>query len=159
LRGSNRVMKRLLATVVVCVLAGCGPKAPPLELPDSVQSYCSDKEPRGTAIDSILASVADKIETGVPFPGMTTLRKDIRQNSGVIGHWNAQPLYLPKTAKALGVAGDYIDVTSVVIDNPPLAGIESRLIYVTVASPSGPKNLVLRAYDVANVCVEGERLS
>jgi predicted small lipoprotein YifL len=152
-------MKRLLPALAVCVLAACGPKAPPLELPDSVQSYCSDKEPRGTAIDSILASVADKIETGVPFPGMTTLRKDVQQNSGVIGHWTAQPLFLPKSAKALGVSGDYLDVTGVVIDNPPLVGQESRLIYVTVASPSGPKNLVFRAYDVANVCVEGERLS
>jgi hypothetical protein len=150
-------MKRLLA-VVACVLAGCGAKAPPLEPPDTVQSFCSDKEPRGTAIDSILASVADRIETGVPYPGTGMLHADVKRNSGIIGHWNAQPVYLPTIAKALGVSGDYVDVTDIVIDNH-LSGQESRLIYVTVATPAGPKNLVLRAYDVANVCVEGERLS
>ena len=151
-------MKRLVAIAACVLVAGCGPKSPPLELPDSVQAFCSDKEPRGSAIDSILASAADRIETGVPYPGDAMLRKQVKQNSGVIGHWNSQPLFLPKTAKAIGIAGDYIDVTGIVIDNN-LSGAESRLIYVTVASPGGPKKLVLRAYDVANVCVEGERLS
>jgi hypothetical protein len=65
---------------------------------------------------------------------------------------------MPSTAQVLGVSGNYIDVTDVVIDNQ-LSGTESRLIYVTVATPTGPKDIVLRAYDTQNVCVEGERLS
>jgi hypothetical protein len=81
----------------------------------------------------------------------------VQQNSGVIGHWKSQPLYMPATAAALGVAGNYIDVTDVVIDNQ-LAGQESRLIYVTVTTAQGSKNIVLRARDIANVCVEGELL-
>jgi hypothetical protein len=140
------------------MLVGCGTKAPPLLPPDSVESFCTDKEPRGTAIASILGSVSDRIETSVAYPGTATLHTDVKQNSGIIGHWKSQPLYMPATAKAIGVSGNYIDVTDIVIDNQ-LSGNESRLIYVTVATPAGPKNLVLRAYDVANVCVEGERLS
>jgi hypothetical protein len=150
-------MKRLWA-VAAALLVGCGSRAPQLVAPDSVESFCAEKEPRGTAIASILASVSDKIEQSVPYPGDATLRIDVKQNSGIIGHWKSQPLYMPMTAQALGVAGNYIDVTDIVIDNQ-LAGTESRLIYVTVATPQGPKNLVLRAYDVANVCVEGTRLS
>lgn len=149
-------MKRFLA-VAVCLLAGCS-AAPALQPPDRVESFCSEKEPRGTAIASILSSVSDRIETSVPYPGEAMLRTDVKQNSGVIGHWKSQPLYMPSTAGALGIAGNYIDVTDVVIDNQ-LSGNESRLIYVTVATPQGPKNLVLRAYDTQNVCVEGTRLS
>jgi hypothetical protein len=125
--------------------------------PDRVESFCAEKEPRGTAIASVLASVADRIETSVAWPGDAELRTDIKQNSGVIGHWKSQPLYMPFTAKALGVPGNYIDVTDVVIDNQ-LSGNESRLIYVTIATPQGPKNIILRAFDTQNVCVEGERL-
>jgi hypothetical protein len=149
-------MKRLLA-LAACLLAGCS-SAPLLQPPDRVESFCSEKEPRGTAIASILGSVSDRIEASVTYPGDTVLRTDVKQNSGIIGHWKSQPLYMPSTAGALGVSGNYIDVTDVVIDNQ-LSGSESRLIYVTVSTPNGPKNIVLRAYDTQNVCVEGTRLS
>jgi hypothetical protein len=149
-------MKRTWA-VAACLLAGCASQAPLLQPPDRVESFCSEKEPRGTAIASVLGSVSDRIETSVAYPGDATLRTDVKQNSGVIGHWKSQPLYMPATAKALGISGNYIDVTDVVIDNQ-LSGEQSRLIYVTVTSPQGPKNLVLRAFDTQNVCVEGERL-
>ncbi len=149
-------MKRFLA-VAACLLAGCA-AAPALQPPDRVESFCSEKEPRGTAIDSILSSVSDRIENSVPYPSDAMLHTDVKQNSGIIGHWKGQPLYMPGTSQALGIPGNYIDVTDVVIDNL-LSGNESRLIYVTVATPQGPKNLVLRAYDTQNVCVEGTRLS
>jgi hypothetical protein len=149
-------MKRVLA-VAAFLLAGCS-SAPPLVAPDRVESFCSEKEPRGTAIASILSSVSDRIETSVAYPGDAMLRTDVKQNTGVIGHWKSQPLYMPATAQALGVSGNYIDVTDVVIDNQ-LSGSESRLIYVTVTTPQGPKDVVLRAYDTQNVCVEGTRLS
>jgi hypothetical protein len=149
-------MKRIVA-LAACLLAGCSSSAPRLVPPDSTESFCSDKEPRGTAIASILGSVSDRIETSVAYPGDAILRTDVKQNSGIIGHWKSQPLYMPATAQAIGVSGNYIDVTQVVIDNQ-LSGAESRLIYVTVSTPAGPKNLVLRAYDTQNVCVEGEHL-
>jgi hypothetical protein len=76
----------------------------------------------------------------------------------VIGVWTSQPLYMPATAAALGVSGNFIDVTNVAIDNL-LAGTESRLIYVTVATPQGPKGIVLRAYDISDVCVAGAQLT
>jgi hypothetical protein len=151
-------MKRLVAAAAFCLLVACGTKPPPLLIPDKIESFCSDKEPRGTAIDSILSSVSDRIETSEAYPGDAELRQSVKLNSGIIAHWASQPLYMPATAKALGVPGNYINVTDIVIDNQ-LAGNESRLIYVTVQTPAGPKQLVLRAYDVANVCVEGSRLS
>jgi hypothetical protein len=150
-------MKRLWA-LAVCLLAGCSSAPPLLQPPDRVDSFCSEKEPRGTAIASILGSVSDRIETSVAYPGDASLRTDVKQNSGIIGHWKSQPLYMPSTARALGVSGNYIDVTDVVIDNQ-LSGSESRLIYITVKTPQGAKNVVLRAYDTQNVCVEGTRLS
>ena len=150
-------MKRLAAAAAACLLVACGTKPPPLLIPDKIESFCSDKEPRGTAIDSILSSVSDRIETSEAYPGDAELRQSVKLNSGIIAHWASQPLYMPSTAKALGVPSNYINVTDIVIDNQ-LAGNESRLIYVTVQTPSGPKKLVLRAYDVANVCVEGSRL-
>jgi hypothetical protein len=143
--------------VAACLLAGCASRAPLLQPPDSVESFCSEKEPRGTAIASVLGSVSDRIETSVAYPGDTILRTDVKQNSGVIGHWKSQPLYMPATAKALGIPGNYIDVTDIIIDNQ-LSVAQSRLIYVTVSTPQGPKKLVLRAFDTQNVCVEGERL-
>lgn len=149
-------MKRLLA-VAALVLAGCSTSRPLMEPPDSVQSFCADKTPRRTAIASIVSSVGDRVETSVPYPGAAALQLDVKQNTGIIGHWKSQPLYMPNTAKALGIPGDYIDLTDVVIDNQ-LSGSQSRLIYVTISTPAGPKHLVLRAYDVQNVCVEGESL-
>lgn len=151
-------MNRLVAVAAVVFLAACSRSTPQLLPPDSVDSFCSEKEPRGTAIASILASTGDRFENSVSWPGDAMLKTDVKTNTGVIGHWKSQPLYLPRIAKTLGSPDNYINVTDVVIDNQ-LSGLESRLIYVTVATPAGPKNLVLRAYDIQNVCVEGTRLS
>jgi hypothetical protein len=148
-------MRRIVALAAL-VLAACS-SAPLLVAPDRVDSFCAEKEPRGTAVASVLGSVADRIETSEVWPGDAMLHTDVKQNGGVIGHWKSQPLYMPFTAKALGVPGNYIDVTDVVIDNQ-LSGNESRLIYVTISTPQGPKNIILRAFDTQNVCVEGERL-
>ena len=139
------------------VLAACGPRAPQLLPPDRVDSFCSEKEPRGTAIASILSSVADRPLTN-PYPGDAAVRSDVKKYGGVIGHWAAQPLYLPATAAMLGVSGQYVDVTQVAVDNQ-LEDADSRIVYVSVAAPRGPTHLVLRAYDVQNVCVEGTRLN
>jgi hypothetical protein len=148
---------RPLVAAGVLLLGGCGPHAPELLPPDRTESFCIDKEPRGTAVASILSSVADRPLTN-RYPGDAAVRTDVKKYGGIIGHWKSQPLYLPATAAMLGVTGDYIDVREVAIDNQ-LEDAESRVIYVTVAAPKGPAQLVLRAYDVQNVCVEGTRLS
>ena len=150
-------MKRLVA-VTALLLAACGTKPPLLLPPDRVDSFCSEKEPRGTAIASILGSAADKMVADIPYPGDAMLHTDVKRNTGIIGHWDAQKVYLPHVAAAIGVSGDYLDIKDIVIDNQ-ISGTDSRLIYVTVATPAGPKQLVLRAYDIQNVCVEGTRLS
>ena len=148
-------MKRL-AAVAALVLAGCA-SSPVLQPPDRIESFCGGNEAQGNAVVSILSSVSDRIETSVAYPSDAMLRTDVTDNSGVIARWTSQPLYMPSTAQALGVSGNYIDVTRVVIDNQ-LSGNESRLIYVTVTTPQGPKNLILRAFDTRNVCIEGARL-
>lgn len=146
-------MKRFWA-VAVCVLAGCS-SAPRLQPPDRLESFCERKPPAST-VTSILSSVSDRIETSTAYPGDAMLRVDVKQNGGIIAHWTGQPLYMPATAKALGVPGNYIDVTDVVIDDQ-LAGTQSRLLYVTVSTPPGIKTIVLRAFDTQNVCVEEPR--
>lgn len=148
---------RRLVVLAALLLAGCSAAPPQLLPPDRVESFCAGKEARGAAVASVLGSVSDRIETSVAWPGDAVLRTDVTQNGGVVGHWKSQPLYMPFTAKAMGISGNYIDVTDVVIDNQ-LSGNESRLIYVTVATPQAPKNIILRAFDTQNICVEGERL-
>ena len=133
---ANEIMKRLVLLGML-VLAGCVKNVPALVPPDRVESFCDEKEPRGTAIASVLSSVGDRIEP-TEYPGDKVLHTDVKTNGGVIGHWKTQPLYMPKTARALNIDGDYIDVTDIFIDNQ-LAGAESRLIYVTVKTPNGPK--------------------
>jgi hypothetical protein len=150
-------VKRLWA-LAACVLVGCGAPARPLVAPDRIESYCPAGKPSGAEITSILSSVSDRIEPSTPYPGDAAVQLDVKQNGGAIGLWASQPLYMPATAKELGIPGNFIDVTDVAIDNL-LAGTESRLIYVTVATPDGPKGLVLRAYDTSNVCVAGTQLN
>lgn len=145
------------ACLLLLVPAACGPRAPQLLAPDRIESFCSEKEPRGTAVASILSSTADQIEP-LLAPSVDDLNAQVRKNGGIIGHWNAQPLFMPKLAKVLHVSGDYVDVRDVWIDNQ-LDGADSRIIYVTLAAPGGTKRIALRAYDVQNVCVEGRRLS
>jgi hypothetical protein len=149
-------MKRLLSLSVVLLVA-CTSNVPRLVPPDTVEAFCSEKVPRGTAIASILSSVADSIQP-IDVPDDAVLRKHVKDDGGVIGHWKSQPLYMPGTARVLGVRGDYIDVTEVVVTND-LAGKESRIVYVTINTPQGKKRLALRAYDTQNACIEGRRLS
>jgi hypothetical protein len=148
---------RSVALAALILLGACGSHAPQLLPPDRTESFCAEKEPRGTAVASILSSVADRPLKN-PFPSDAAIRADVKKYGGIIGHWTSQPLYLPATAAMLGVTGEYVDVTEVAIDNQ-LEDAESRLIYTTVATPKGPAHIVLRAYDVQNVCVEGTRLS
>ena len=144
-------MKRLVA-VAALLLAGCSVKPPPLLPPDRVESFCGDVRPDAAEITAILSSVSDRIEAGNPYPGDAAVRFDVTHNGGAFAHWTGgQQLYMPYTAQDLGVAGNYLDVTDVALDNQ-LAGTESRLLYATVETPGGAKQIVLRAYDVTNIC-------
>ena len=143
-------MKALLGAAVLLAAVACGSSSPKLAAPDSIESFCPGKPPHGSAIVSILSSVADSIEP-VDVPAEDAVRSHLREAGGAIGHWKSQPLYMSGTARALGVSGDYIDVSEVAIANDARGG-ESRIIYVAVATPQGPKRLALRAYDTRDVC-------
>jgi hypothetical protein len=149
-------MKRL-ALIALCLLASCGGTRQPLQAPDRTESFCPDKlVPRGTAVASIVGSASDHV-VDRPFPPEAALRAGVKKNTGVIAHWDDQELLAPQTAKALGVEGEYLKLTTAFIDNQNETD-QSRLIYIVVATPSGPRDLILRAYDVQNVCVEGTPL-
>jgi hypothetical protein len=147
-------MMRSLALGLV-LLVGCTSRAPRLLPPESVESFCSGQAVSGAVVADIISSVADSI-MAVDVPDDAVLRNKVTESTGAIGHWKSQPLYMPGTARALGVSGDYIDVTQVAITNE-LAGPDSRIIYVTVNAPAGVKRLALRAYDTRNVCRPGPR--
>lgn len=143
-------MKAAPAVALILVLAGCAAHAPRLVAPDSIESFCPGPPPRGSAIVGVLSSVADSIEP-VDVPSDDAIRAHLRETGGAIGHWKSQLLYMSGTARALGVSGDYIDVSEVAIANDALGG-DSRIIFVTAATPQGPKRLALRAYEMRNVC-------
>jgi len=142
------VKRALVLTVLLA--AGCTSRSPQLVVPDSVESFCPGKPPHGPAIVSILSSVSDAIQP-IDVPAEDVLRKHVADAGGAIAHWKTEPLYMPGTARALGVNDNYIDVSEAVITND-LTDPDSRIIYVTVASPQGPKRVALRAYDTRNVC-------
>jgi hypothetical protein len=142
-------MKRALL-VALLLAAGCGSRAPRMVPPESIESFCPGPPPRGAAIVSVLSSVSDAIQA-VDVPSDAALRKSAAEAGGAIAHWKAEPLYMPGTARALGVSGDYLDVSDVVIIND-LTNPDARIIYATVASPQGAKRLPLLAYDTRNVC-------
>ena len=144
-------MRRALALVALVLAAsGCASRAPKMVAPDSIESFCSGPTPRGAAIVSVLSSVADAIQP-VDVPSDAALRKSAGDLTGAIAHWKAEPLYMPGTARALGVDGNYIEVSEVVIVNDS-RNADSRMIYATVATPQGAKRVPLLAYDTRNVC-------
>lgn len=139
-----------LAALVLLAAAACGSSSPKLVAPDSIESFCPGKPPNGSAIVSILSSVADSLEP-VDVPGEDAIRSHLREAGGAIGHWKSEPLYMSGTARALGVSGDYIDVSEVAIANDARGG-DSRIIYAVVATPQGSKRVAFRAYDTRDVC-------
>ena len=143
-------MKYVVLIVLLIAAAGCGSHSPKMVAPDSIESFCNGPTPRGAAIVSVLSSVADAVQP-VDVPSEAVLRKNVGDLGGAIAHWKAEPLYMPSAAKALGVDGNYIDVSEVVIVND-LANPDARMIYATVATPQGSKRVPLLAYDTRNVC-------
>ena len=143
---------RFIAAAITALLAAvaCGTKGAKLVAPDTLEAYCAPHRARAAAVVSILSSVADRIQP-IDVPSDAVLLKALKDDGGVIGRWKTQPLYMPGTARALGVGSDYIDVREVTIPNGT-RGSDSRIIYIRVQTPNGPKRLALQAYDTENPC-------
>jgi hypothetical protein len=125
-------------------------------MPLRVEADCESRAVRQTAIDSIVSSTDDKIVPGV-YPGNAAMRKQIRAGGGAIAYWPSQPLKLPRTAKALGVQGDYVDLVRAAMTNTVDPKTQSRAVWLTFKTPSGEKTVLERAFDTQNVCIEGTR--
>jgi hypothetical protein len=132
-----------------------------LVFPAHVEAFCGKKEPRLTALLSVMTSTNDALiasdrQTDV---GVRALA---RREGGVIGYWNDQLLLLPKTARALGESDEYVRVKVAAVV-APREGAVTRRLYLKVRDKHAdiPRNaarwIALDAYDVQNPCVEGHR--
>jgi hypothetical protein len=143
-----------LLSIAVLALAGCVSSEPSVKLPVKMVANCENRAVKQTAIESIVASSDDAVQPAV-YPGDAVLHAIIRRRGGVFAFWPGQPLDLPKTARALGVSGPYVTMTRVVITNEIDAG--SRPIWLTISTPQGDRTVLERAFDVQDVCIEGQR--
>jgi len=148
------------ATAAVLVLAACSPAAPRLQLPIRTEANCESKSVKQTAIDSIVASTDDVVRPG-KYPGDAPLRAIVKSGGGVFAYWRDQRLRVPETAKAIAVDGDPI-LERAVITNQTQPADDPRLgpyrpVWLTFATPHGDVTVLERAYDVQNVCIEGQR--
>jgi hypothetical protein len=149
-----------LALGAALVLAACAQSAPRLQLPNRTEANCESKSVKQTAIDSIVASTDDAVRQG-RYPGDAALHKEVASGGGVFAYWDDQVLQLPQTAKAIGVDGD-LRLVRAVITNQVAQSENARLgpyrpVWLTFATPRGNVTVLERAYDVQNVCIEGQR--
>jgi hypothetical protein len=158
-----RSLRSLLClTLCALQLAGCSSSVPRLHRPERVDAYCGDRAAIATAIESIVASTNDAPDGAVPSG--SAILASVKDSGGIVAHWNDQPLYLPKIAKSLGLDGDYVTLGDAAIGNGPgdattrtrSGDTDSRRIYLTLKTKSGPKTLALQAYDIQDVCNEGK---
>lgn len=144
------------------VASGCAPKKiAPLVAPERVDAFCARKEPRLTALLSIMSTTSDSIVSD-DRPTQASVHALVQRAGGVIGYWNDQLLFLPKTARALGEADDYARVRVAAVAVPP-EGATTRRLYLKVrargadGSQGSTRWIALDAFDVQNPCVEGHR--
>ncbi len=142
------------------LLAACAQSSPRLQLPIRTEANCESKSVKQTAIDSIVASTDDVVRPG-RYPGDAALRKIVRGGGGVFAYWNGQVLDVPRTAKEIGASGNPV-LERAVITNQVAPSDDPRLgpyrpVWLTFATPHGDVTVLERAYDVQNVCIEGQR--
>jgi hypothetical protein len=144
------------------VAQGCASKhVARLVFPTHVQAFCGKKQARLTALLSVMTSTNDTLIAGDRKTD-AALQTLLRRSGGVIGYWRDQPLFLPKTARALGESDAYARVRAAVIITPS-EGVTVRRLYLKVRYRDAdvPHNRVrwiaLDAFDVQNPCVEGHR--
>jgi hypothetical protein len=145
-----------LFLVLLLALTACTSNAPRLWLPYKVEANCESRSVKQTAIDAIIASTDDTLRTGT-YPGDAPMRKLVHSGGGVFAYWRNQPLRLPNTAKALGLDGDYVTVKRAVITNQIDVSAHSRPVWLTIVTPHGERMILERAYDIQDVCIEGQR--
>lgn len=154
----NRLVSRCSVAslaLLMAIVSACAPTAPRLRIPDRTDASCESRSVKQTAIESIVASTDDTVRGGT-YPGDAALRKVIRNSGGVFAYWSDQPFISPNTAKMLGVAGDLI-LQRAVITNQIDPKSTTRPVWLTFATPKGDVTVLERAYDVQNVCIEGQR--
>lgn len=135
-------------------LAGCVSTEPRIELPYKMEANCENRAVKQTAIESIVASTDDVPQLD-RYPGDAALRVVVHRSGGVFAYWHDQPVKLPRTARALGISQPYVPVVRVVITNA--RGTDSRPIWMTIRGPHGERIVRERAYDLQDVCIEGQR--
>lgn len=153
-------MRAFALAASAVVFAACAPTGPRLQLPIRTEANCESKSVKQTAIDSIVASTDDVVRKG-RYPGDAALRKVVKNGGGVFAYWTGQVLDVPRTAKAIGVSGDPV-LERAVITNDVAQSEDARLgpyrpVWLTFRTPHGDVTVLERAYDVQNVCIEGQR--
>ena len=152
-------MTRALVALAALVLSACAPHVPRITAPASVNAYCPEKQqPLRTAIESIVSTTEDAPDS-VPVPSGARLRAELSGSGGAIAHWPAQKLLLPKTAAALGSSDDYVTLRTAAITNELSADGTWRRVYLQLDDRGVDVWRAFRAFDVQNVCVDGQRLS
>jgi hypothetical protein len=144
-----------LLPLALLTLSACVSSAPRIYIPDRMKANCENRAVKQTAIESIIASTDDTPLPGT-YPGDAVLQKTITQLGGVFAYWKSQPLRLPDTAKKIGAEGDYLTLTRVVITNQIDHANHSRPIWFTFATTKGPVTVLEHAYDIQDVCIEGQ---
>jgi len=149
----SRSLVSLAPLVGLALLSACAPKVPPLHSPASTEAYCGSKEARNTGIASVVSSTDDRLldETVTD----DDVRRAVRSGDGVIAHWADQPLAAPRVASALGETDGYVHMQAAAIP-PAIDGAQVRHIYLYVRDHGSERWIVMNAYDVQNVCVEGK---
>jgi len=147
---------RRAAALAAAVLSatGCAPSVPRLGSPVRVQAYCGSKQARNTGIASVLASTDDVLLDDRPTP--TDVERAVRSGDGVIAYYDEQLLSIPRVAAQLGETDGYARVAEAAIPPAP-DGATVRHIYLDVRDRGRSRWIMLAAYDVQNVCVEGKR--
>jgi hypothetical protein len=149
----SRSIVSLAPLVGLVLLSACAPKVPPLRSPASTEAFCGSKEARNTGIASVVSSTDDRLlDENVTDDDV---RKAVRSGDGVIAHWVDQPLAAPRVASALGETDGYVHVQAAAIP-PAIDGAQVRHIYLYVRDHGRERWIVMNAYDVQNVCVEGK---
>ncbi len=146
----------LAASIVAFLAAGCSskPSVPQLQFPTHLEAFCGDKEPRATAMMSILTSTDDR-----PMPesrGENAIRSLVRSGGGAIAFWNDQAVLLPRTAALVGEKDSFVHVTELVVPIVP-EGVPKRRIFIRVNEHGAQRWIALDAFDVQNPCIAGHR--
>lgn len=145
-----------LLPLALLALSACVSTAPRIEIPDRTEANCEARAVKQTALDAIVASTDDTVRPAT-YPGDAALHATVKRVGGAFAYWKAQPYRAPDTAKALGLSGDMLTLTRAVVTNEIDSANHSRPIWLTFATPQGERTVYERAYDIQNVCIEGQR--